>query len=577
MPAARLTPYDLVVVCTLGQQDLQVLAVDEGGGLKRLSPRKAHVGPLHQAILRARPAYPLWLPAAGTLAEERQAEALFEDGGVRLPAGLRPAGQADLPGSAAPQGVTWLTFGLLGPALRQLEEEVRTGKVTRPLLLLLHTDRGPADPWSQREPVAAAPLLADWLGEHLRPADPQRDIRSMPVLQAGERLTEQDPAGNTRLNAAVAGRIDEALRQAAGECATGAVRLHVAGGIPEVGRVVEASARFRFPSVQQRSPSEDTAATGTGPTPTPVEVLHARQRIRDLVRQGQLEAAALLAGVLAPPLASPAGLWQRCLAAVADYLHGYRERASQAAGQLGGAATAGWLGQVLDACQPRCLLVALRAEAVLRAGDVCQGAALTGTFLDVAVFDAVARHLDGGSGACVQWDRVCLRPDLLSVSVDQLRAVARPLHGYRPNRIFCKQAWLEAWLQADELRLEQAWQKWLLADAVGQLGGAPGVAAVLLPLCERLYAPTPAGLVLAYFRNQVIHSLPQDDGAIRQHRDAFVAGGLWRRQGSERFSFLAGNTLPAQVLQALGTASPEQVYEAGVAALVADIESCPLV
>ena len=546
MPA----PFDLVVAITLGQQDLQVLAVGDRG-LVRVSPKKAHVGPLHRAILADPAAFPLWVPPGDAAREDRERGAGFDAGRVTLDPGLRLATAADIPGQTPRDAAAWLTFGLLSSglgAIRGLKRNV--------LVLLFHTDRGADGPRAAAEPVAAATRVAEWVRTELA-----AEVWTVGVLGPGEGLTEQDRAGNKYLRAAAAARIDDALRQAAADCPTGSVRLMTSGGIPELSRLVVESAAFRFAAVEYHNPTEDTAPAPAPPGPPPAEVLNVRRRARDLVLQGRVEAALVLAEGLLPGTTR----WQRSLAAAVNYLQGYHDHVRE---RLDATTTAGaWLAERLDNDPLRCTTVALRGEAALRTGDVCAAAAFTGTFLDVATFDAADRVF--GSGGCVDWVNVCIprgrmatAPADFDAARDNFLAAGVGDLGYRADAY-------ARWVGNPNLRIESAWHRWMLADMM--TGKAPGPAAALKALCLAMTRKE-RGLVPAFFRNQVIHSLPIADRDIDGYRALFVARGLWAEDAAG-LSLLRRGTLIEVVLREFREADPHDMFESLLRALAVDIEA----
>jgi hypothetical protein len=74
----------------------------------------------------------------------------------------------------------------------------------------------------------------------------------------------------------------------------------------------------------------------------------------------------------------------------------------------------------------------------------------------------------------------------------------------------------------------------------------------------------------------VTHALPPADRAIEKYRQEFVKRQLWQSLGAERLSLLEGPPVTVRVLQGLGVNDPLGLYQQGIAALIADIEDCPL-
>src|SRR5205823_4278687 len=119
-------------------------------------------------------------------------------------------------------------------------------------------------------------------------------------------------------------------------------------------------------------------------------------------------------------------------------------------------------------------------------------------FLDVAIYDAAERHLSVATSA-VDWGRVCLVASRLNVTKDYLRRIAEPLDSYRPNGIYCDKERLESWLKKwDRVAIDNAWQKWLLSEAVRDQGKVTALGTSLKQLVEHFHGKNAKGLVLAF-------------------------------------------------------------------------------
>lgn len=497
--------HDLIVAITLGQRDLQVLAVDDRG-LCRISPYRNRVGIFHRALLDGSLHPRLWVPKdlQQRVQEREDIDAVYQDGRVHLFGHLhqafpllRLARAADLGEKlTGEEDVLWLTPGLLWRELRTLEQEVGKGIVRLHKIIFFETDRGPDDLRSGKEPVAAVPLLSAWFQENL----PSVPIEKVTCLKRGEQLTTVDHEGNKHSLAATAERIDSTWRLPPANV----VRLHIAGGIPEISKVVEASAQFRFATVQARSPSEDVATKAAGefgPRFTPVEILHARRRARDLVRHGQFQAAAVLAQDFDAVSTYPGNSWVLCLRAAARYFQGYMTDAWDLANILSSSRTGKMLLQFLNGSQPQAFHVGMRTEAALKAGDILAAASLTITFEDVAVYDAVDLTLrQDPAHSCVAWGDRTIEVEKLLVTPEDLRNLAYTHHAQAFE--------VENWLKQSSLWVAKPWQEETLRDAIATFGGRAQLADSLRALAGEMDRRTAKGNSPKNFRNIIIHSLP---------------------------------------------------------------------
>jgi hypothetical protein len=583
---------NVVAAITIGQRDLQIFAVGTGKP-ERLSVDVNDLGFLHRAVLEKRVVARLWVPDASSRPTEldRGPRVSFRDGRVQAPPGYRldrkkelPKGVEEssfwfVPEEAGDEPAFWFLPGVVGEALEEIVGTTRPARI-----ILFHTDRGAGAERSAKEPVAAAPLLADWLKKQ------GFDVRIVCVLGPGEDLHVQDEGRNKSLLPLAAHRIDEALWEAAREIPNSTCDLYTSAGIPEFSQVVQASAQFRFPAVRHRHSSEDRGAARI-PTVkfTAVQVLQARKQACQLVRRGEFEAA----GVLAAGFASPGepGNWVRAVRMAASYFRGYQEDAGEQAKGSPQPLTAAQLRGVIGETKTHSLHVALRAEAALRRRDVLAAASLTATFLDVVMIDAVDSTLRKVEGVpCadtnrrgILWDD--FRPD--GRAIYDAAMVVLPVHAWipRPRRGMDWSNSVNAWIEMyGNLKCHDMWQKVVMTRLIRDLSGRGDLADALDHYNEALNRWHDNLLVPgvpcrpADLRNRIVHSLPTQD-ELDNVIAAFAAPriGLWRRQEDETLSFLAAGSRAATVFEAIGVRDAWQRYEALVAALTADIEGCPLV
>jgi hypothetical protein len=550
---------DLVVAITLGQRDLQVLAIGPDGKLCRVSPDKGHVRALHEAWLGPAPAR-LILDGRDPR-EERGCEALLLDGRVGFSRpDFRLATAADL-GQPAGGEAVFLAPGLLRRALSALANQ--PGRVHR--ILFFTTDREEGGR-AAGEPVAAFHFLGGWLrGRQGIAADA---VQEVVCLERGEELTQSDAAGSTWLSPTAAGRVDDALREAREGCAGATIRLHLSGGIPALSEAVQASALFRFPRVEYRSPSEDRGTTHEKPRFTSAEDLHGRRQTAGLVESHQFQAAAVVAERFAQP--GPAGHWQKAIHAVARYFAGYMTDAFETAGRIPATQSGPKLARMITSEPPHAFHVAMRAEAALRVGDVLAGAALTSTFYDVALFDAVDQHLSKPGERCVDWIRRAIKPELFRPRAPE---VERAIREAKRNPMAVQPEQAGTWLANLGVDIPR-WHEWLLCRLVETAGRKPDLTTALDRLSSAFYRGNRPDRP-ADFRNRVTHSRPQQS-EIEAMEASFENNQLWKRVGNRMWSFLHPDALASKVLDALGVPSPAALYDSLVAAVLHDIAAAPL-
>jgi hypothetical protein len=259
------------------------------------------------------------------------------------------------------------------------------------------------------------------------------------------------------------------------------------------------------------------------------------------------------------------------------YFRGYMSYARNQAAQLIPTHTGDSLQKLLANHWPKSLHVAIQAQAALVAQDVLSAAALTVTFFDVALLDAIdATFRKDSSRPCVAWARraidssnFCLDEQKLSMCT----AVAKHANGWRPSFDYIGQ---KPWAQDRDrlIRPYQLWQKYTLTHAIHNVGNHPKLAQALKALLEDLYKRPPDNSP-ADFRHTIIHSLPSQ-GEIQQMIDLFARRSLWHRETDQSMSFLDSHTRPAAVLAALGIDNAEQLYQQLINGLINDIETCPL-
>lgn len=561
----------LVVAITLGTRDLQVLCVREG---KLCLVPPGNVGDVHRALLDDAFRYRLWMPGSGTprLDEWRGFDLEWSHAGFELRTSrkgppISPATAADIGEPAGEKPELILVPALLSKAFHELQADLNKGVVLA-RVLLIHTERARTSKWARNEPVAAAPLLCHWLPKWC-PLISASHIRIVSCLVENEDLKVRTEEDEVFLLPRAALRIEEAIRKEAKSDCT--MRLHDSGGIPEISEVVRATARLHFKDVDYRTPQESELAhvpLVSGLHRTSVETIDARRRARDLIRQGQFQAAAVLSEGFDD-------VWASCIRAAACYFQGYMTDAANQAEALSSCNMRDPLLRLVKDTWQEAFHVALRAEAALRANDVLSAASLTVTFYDVVLYDAVAFCLRKESHeSCIDWkDRSILKDQFLPNLGNVHNAAAEVVRTEKRARNLSQQM-VEDWFGEPTIYCSKPWQEWILFRLIEQVGQRSQLARFLQELSSKLHTRTSSGNSPANFRNMIIHSRPlqtEIEQMIRQYEDRL----LWRRTEEDRLSFLHPQTRAATVLGELDLGDALNIYNELVASLVKDIETCP--
>lgn len=582
-----------VIAITVGQNDLQVLAVDrESGNLCRVPVDKDHIGSVHQALLNGSLPYRLWVPDdPEAVPDEVRERAHYQESG-KLSFGGRPKRQLDFAqakdlGETGDASEVWL----IPPRLCNALQEIRCWTAEIHRIIFFDTDRRPdkdsAD-YEQKatEPTAVTPLLKSWLQEHAGVAEER--IQTVAVLVAEETLLQCDPQGNVDLLSDAAERMNRCLYNTAQEHPQSEAWLYVGGGIPEFRAVAKASAQFYFPDrVQYRSkPEKKFKQIKTEMRHTAVETLQARRRARDLVQKGEFQAAAALAREFLGTKRTPTSSWAWSLQTVARYFQGYLDDARIRHRGLGTSPrpqTFEALMPMLDEKQKQAFHIAMRAEAALRAQDYLFAASLTITFYDVSLFDGVNLTLrQAPNQSCVEWrqravvrEHCCVADRDLLVVRDEVWEELRRELGEKKAKL--KKADVKDWWTGTPTPWALfIWQQHLLIQTMSTVGKNDRLSRALKELSFALEKKAGNRREPADFRDTFVHSSPTQQH-IEDARKLFLERDLWARHEVHGLSFLAGSTRASNVLNALGIYDVLNDYERLVQALTDDIEQASLI
>ena len=551
---------DLIVISTLGGNDLQFLVTHEGKR-KKIAPR--NTGEVHRALRDAGDSlYEWWLPdnPDAELPEVKSAAYSFDPKN-----GFRPD-RSEVALVDAPKLL--LVPGILWRDLLKLREELRRGEVRVRRLILVHTDRDAKNPRAANEPSAAAPLLARWLPGWLGTDPDPEFVDVVAALRGMEELQVRNEEGGVFLLPEAAERIDASFRMAAARFPGCPARMHDAGGMPAIVEAVRSAARLHF-RVEYRTPPEGESArlpVVAGLRHTAVETFDARRRACELVREGQFLTAAGLAADFRRP--GPEAEWTRVLEVVGKYIQGYVTQALDRAGKLPGCHSRQALLAIAARGQLRSLHVALRGEAAVRADDTQSAAALTGTFLDAALFDAIDLTLrKDPTQSCVNWVWREIRKDQFSPTEGTLQTLGTKVQNQNLPWVKLDADEIRRWSKRRTLRAMNSAHEHILIEAVREKNGVLGQ--MMLSLSKQWNDPTPGTPTPNEYRNMFIHGLPPES-EIKKAAKVFIDRGLWRPT-----TFLRG-THPGTVLDALGVHDPAAFYDELVDAVVKDILRHPI-
>lgn len=571
------SPYPIVVIVTLGGNDLQFL-VKHNGKLKRASPR--NTGEVHRALRNGKNLCEWWLPAtiASEVEELKEHRYRFnpmegfkpEVGGnadSTRASEVRLADFADLGLPEAKISSPQLIPGILWRDLLTLRNELRNRKVRLCRFLLIHTDRDAENRWANEEPSATAPLLAAWLPGWL--GVPAGTVEVISALRGMEELHVKNEQGAVFLLPEAGERIDRSLRTSADRFPGSTARLHDAGGMPAIVEATRASTRLNFSTIEYRTPPDGHAAnlrTVAGLRHTVVETMEARRRVLDLIHRGQF----LIASGLATGFDSdgPESTWVRVLAAIGCYIQGYMTKTRELAKKLVGTHSQEVLEAISGGEHIRSLHVALRADAALRAEDYLGSATLTGTFFEVALFDAVDQCLRRREDeSCINWVRKTVRSDKWALKPRDLIRLGNQVQAQSLSWLRMELANVAEWSRRSQLLATDREKKHILIEAVREkdlwLGDS------LFRLSEQLNTEDAQENILGEFRNKVVHSLPPES-EIKKSAQLFVDRRVWAELANGRKTFLE-QCVPADVLHALGVTEPGRFYDELVTAVVRDV------
>jgi len=572
---------DLVVVATMGQRDLQVLAVKEGRVFS-VSPAADSVRTFHQWLLDNEGGFDVVASDEMSVDVEERYRFAWRAG---LPdfsePGLAVALDSDVgrPASAGRAARLLIVPRLLGPSLALLKRELNAKTVRLHRFLVLYTHRAERSRRAGAEPIAAK-VLSDWLKRWLSMVSPDAFVPPVPFLRDDEDLYVEDEAGNQHLLPLAAQRIELEMRKAAqagAQFEDAIVRLHDSGGIPQVSPVLQACARLWFPNrVQYKAPAERGGAgepvrAGTRVFP-PVALIEARRRACDLIARGQFSAARALAEEFAPTDGNPDLPWAVAMDAVASYFEGRFQRARQQAAKIKWMGALAHLKSLLHDRWPEALHLALATEAALRSGDLPRAASLSLTFFENAVFDAVDETLARPPHtACVNWSTTQVNLHDSRLSPKERERLAREMEASPKLCGLAKPFYRGEFDRLPDLKTlrptKLSYRMFLICAVEDpRLGNRPALAAALKAFAAAMYDGDPSP---ADFRNVLTHSsvAERDLNAAPQ---LFCQRGLWADDGG--LAFLAAPR-PQAVLQELGADQAQELYEGLTQGLIDDIRN----
>lgn len=545
---------ETVLFASVGRTDLQVLTSREDGTLLRLSIGR-DLRHAHEALLNGTLAWEID-PDAVSYPEPVSNDKLdWKDQGLKFPPGYREHRGAS--------GKLVLVPAKLAPAVAQLEG-IADLRVTSAVLFT--TDRDDSTPPNiyHNEPIAAAPILADWLAQRfgLRLATNAGDLGAgvvgwIDILDGG--LLSPGAGRDSPVNREALRRVEKAMRQALQWSGPGGwACLSLMGGMPELKEPIKACAEYLFSgrAFTWQAPQFTTRDFRWVPPdeepPGAADSYRVRRHVESLLRRG----AFLEAYGAASELETDS---EEC-----HWVAKVRQVAAYVSGEVAGGETRRddlirplralvWpLGE--HNLVPRSLLAGVRAEAALWAGRTSEAVTASVTFFEAALLDAIEMALPDGC----RLDDVRER---IEGDTAALRALAgRVNHGTPPG---------------DRQPLEEKHGGWKYSIGKAGFRGwrrifKPAAKEALGNYYAALYTRDAGGNRVIDRRHQAVHSVLVAE-EIRKIHAQFVAAGIWAEAPETPGDAFLKQHLVARVLAVLAVSEAANRYRALVEGLGSEL------
>lgn len=390
---------DIALIITAGRSDLQVLMKRHDGVLFRAEVSNER--DFHEALLL-------------------EGEALYclDDSPVALDTDKLPREASELAWNTTDGGFEITVKGLdcfepviqedqlvlvpakLAPVIHQIQSHCAQNglQVTAVLVLATHRDDDALPRVvSQREPVAAGPVLAKWLASifnleaGIEPGPPERGQATW-INYLDGKMEVSGLGYNYPVNRVALDRIDTALALVSKE-GIESVILSLGGGVPEFKPPVMAAARMRFPQCYNlfmpQFGSAGTLQNIGNRIPDPTDAFNIRRSVCHHIRKANFSSAWALAQELEHDPREQN--WTNWIRWASEFIGGINpEFPSNKPAELKTVA------EILRNHPSRALFVAFGCEAALWHGDVLQAARLACSFAEIAIRDAIAKSLPEG-------------------------------------------------------------------------------------------------------------------------------------------------------------------------------------
>ncbi|MCP4698155.1 MAG: hypothetical protein GY862_15075 [Gammaproteobacteria bacterium] len=244
------------------------------------------------------------------------------------------------------------------------------------IVFYTHRDRG------DREPVAVGPVLATWLKKYFSSLD--KKIEAIPVNILSKGRLEGENARHP-VNPGTVKIINDCVKNAAANKEWTAC-VSAAGGMNDVKALVKACVRFHFTAdryfeLEIKEGREQTHYFNDKELPAAIDSFRAREHAVALIKQGDFAGAYGAVTHLKDDEFEKK--WLQKVKDAADYFAGILSYRND---------LPGYLSTLIHWDKPRCLLVAMRVEAALRAQRIPEAVFWTSTFFhDAAMLDLIQK------------------------------------------------------------------------------------------------------------------------------------------------------------------------------------------
>ena len=536
---------DVVLIASVGTTDLQVIVHD----CETNQDRGAHIGRgvrgFHEWLLADKTRY--------TLVDE-------------LPSGMLPKGHdlnwdsksGELVFSNCIPREEGKAVKLFPAKLIPVTDMIDKEKYEVKGAIIFNTARDADCSFANKEPVAAGPILAEWIAEKYQLKyngnktgyEPGWAV-SINILDGKMELT-----GNQRdiaVNREAVRRIDKAVKDAHDEHGDEIkILITTSGGFPVFKNIIPASARLRFDyhNVHSFVVPEDykpgDKLKEDPDTPTPSDSLITRRHAISLIKGGNFAGALAVSKIVENDVKEKK--WVQLIRRVNQFIIGRKLQPFD--GQ-------DYIKDIKDAHPGiRSLKVAFRAESSLKTGNITEALSLTFTFYDSAMLDFIQYLLYPGS-ELKEVNRLIIIPDGIKVK-EELVNLNEKL--FQPCMDKCKGNKYQYSLMGYEK--DRIWREVIGSKSLDELNTA----------MHTKIETQNISINIRDLRNINAHSQIDED-MLSNISEVMVKAGLWNSQKQSRNpgDFFIRQDLIKNVLQEFEITDPGLLYQNMVDGLIKDL------